>query len=58
VYPTNPFTKLPTQVIWDANPNTANAGELGVNPATPTNYIIKGANSSGSLFATVLTTGS
>jgi type II secretion system protein G len=58
VYPTNPFTKLPTVVVWDADPNTADPGELGVNPATPSTYLIKGSNSSGALFATVLTTGS
>jgi general secretion pathway protein G len=58
VYPTNPFTKTATVVVWDVNPNTANPGEIGVNPATPTTYVIRGANSSGALFATVLTTGS
>ena len=40
------------------DPTAANAGELGVNPATPFGYLIKGANSSGALFVTVLTTGS
>jgi prepilin-type N-terminal cleavage/methylation domain-containing protein len=58
IYPRNPFTELPTVVVWDADPNTGNPGEIGVNPATPTNYLIKGANSSGAFFATSLTTGS
>jgi prepilin-type N-terminal cleavage/methylation domain-containing protein len=58
VYPRNPFTDLPSVVVWDADPSPANPGELSVNPATPTNYRIKGANSSGALFAVFLTTGS
>jgi type II secretory pathway pseudopilin PulG len=58
VYPENPFTKASTVVVWDANPSTANPGEIGVNPATPAGYTIKGANSTGALFTTFLTTGS
>ncbi len=57
VYPANPFTGAPTVVVWDVDPNTANPGEIGLNPATPSDYVIKGVNSSGALFATVLTTG-
>lgn len=40
VYPENPFTGAATVVSWDANPGSS--GEIGVNPATPTNYLIKG----------------
>ena len=58
VFPRNPFTQAATVVVWDVDPSAANAGEIGVNPATPSGYLIKGANSSGSLFVTVLTTGS
>ncbi len=57
VYPSNPFTGAPTVVVWDVDPNTAAPGEIGLNPATPSDYVIKGVNSSGALFATVLTTG-
>jgi general secretion pathway protein G len=56
-YPQNPFTKVATVVVWDVDPTAANPGEMGVNPATPMDYQIKGTNSTGSLFATVLTTG-
>jgi prepilin-type N-terminal cleavage/methylation domain-containing protein len=43
-YPENPFTMAATAVNWDADP--ANPGEIGVNPATPTDYIIKGRGKS------------
>jgi prepilin-type N-terminal cleavage/methylation domain-containing protein len=39
-YPENPFTFAPTVVAWDADP--AISGQMGVNPATTTAYIIKG----------------
>lgn len=40
VYPTNPFTGLETNVVWDADPVAS--GEVGINPAEPAHYIIKG----------------
>jgi prepilin-type N-terminal cleavage/methylation domain-containing protein len=39
-YPDNPFTAAPTVVSWNADP--ASSGEIGVNPATTTDYVIKG----------------
>ena len=39
-YPENPFTGAATAVSWDADP--AAAGEIGINPADPSSYIIKG----------------
>ena len=39
-YPVNPFTGAPTVVAWDADP--ANPGEIGVSPATTSDYLIKG----------------
>ena len=39
-YPENPFTQAPTVVVWDADPATP--GVIGINPATPTNYTVKG----------------
>jgi type II secretory pathway pseudopilin PulG len=40
VYPTNPFTQAATNVAWDADPLAA--GEIGINPANPTDYVVKG----------------
>lgn len=40
VFPTNPFTHLATNVLWDADP--ANPGVIGINPANTTDYTIKG----------------
>jgi prepilin-type N-terminal cleavage/methylation domain-containing protein len=40
VYPENPFTQAATVVTWDADP--ANPGEIGINPAAPSDYIVKG----------------
>jgi prepilin-type N-terminal cleavage/methylation domain-containing protein len=47
-YPENPFTAAPTVVSWDADP--ANPGEIGVNPATVSDYTIKGHGKSFMLF--------
>jgi len=57
VYPENPYTHTASTVVWDVDPNAATPGEMGLNPATPTNYIIKGTGSTGAL-STQLTTGS
>jgi type II secretory pathway pseudopilin PulG len=38
-YPNNPFTNLATVVSWDADPTLP--GEIGINPANRTNYVIK-----------------
>jgi Tfp pilus assembly protein PilE len=42
-YPENPFTHAATVVSWDADP--VNPGTIGINPATPTDYTIKGFGS-------------
>jgi prepilin-type N-terminal cleavage/methylation domain-containing protein len=39
-YPDNPFTGAATVVAWDADP--ASSGEIGINPATVSGYIVKG----------------
>jgi prepilin-type N-terminal cleavage/methylation domain-containing protein len=39
-YPDNPFTGAPTVFVWDADP--AVAGQVGANPATTLDYLIKG----------------
>ena len=39
-YPVNPFTKAPTNVVWDADP--AASGEIGINPASTGHYLILG----------------
>jgi hypothetical protein len=39
-YPENPFTAATTIVSWDADP--AASGEIGISPADPDFYIIKG----------------
>src|SRR5262245_55877171 len=58
IFPQNPYTKTASTVVWDADPNAANPGEMGLNPATPSSYVIKGAGATGSLLSTQLTTGS
>ena len=42
-YPVNPFTGAPTVVSWDADP--ASPGEIGISPATTSDYLIKGHGS-------------
>ena len=39
-YPVNPFTGAPTVVVWDGDP--VNPGEIGISPATASDYVIKG----------------
>jgi len=43
-YPDNPFTEAPTVVVWDDNPSSS--GQLGINPATTSEYVIKGHGAS------------
>jgi len=43
-YPVNPFTGAPTVIAWDADP--ANPGEIGISPATTSDYLIKGQGKS------------
>ncbi len=53
-YPENPFTQAPTGVLWDADP--AASGVIGINPATTSEYRVKGYGKSFILFLE-LTTG-
>ena len=57
VYPGNPYSNAATPVVWDADPSGANPGEIGLNPATPSSYVIKGAGAFG-VMSVQLTTGS
>jgi len=56
-YPRNPFTNAASVVQFDANPTVGNPGELGINPALPTQYFLKGNGPSGDTLRLVLTTG-
>jgi general secretion pathway protein G len=57
VYPENPFTHTASTVVWGVDPNASVQGQMGLNPATSSQYVIKGTGSSGAL-STQLTTGS
>ena len=56
-FPRNPFTNVPSVVQFDANPTPGNPGELGINPALPSQYFLKGNGPSGDTLRLVLTTG-
>ena len=45
--PDNPFTGAACAIGWDADPGAA--GDLGVNPANTTDYIVKGHGKNGLL---------
>ncbi len=56
-FPTNPFTKLPSVVLFNSNPTVGNPGEIGINPALVSNYLLKGNGPFGDTLKLVLTTG-
>ncbi len=56
-YPKNPFTKTTSVVVWNTNPTSGNKGELALNPALATSYIVKANGASGDTLALTLTTG-
>jgi type II secretory pathway pseudopilin PulG len=56
-FPKNPFSQLPSVVQFDANPTPGNPGELGINPALPAGYVLKGNGPTGDTLRLVLTTG-
>jgi prepilin-type N-terminal cleavage/methylation domain-containing protein len=56
-YPLNPFTKLPSVVLFNAPPTTGNPGELGINPANLHDYLIHGNGPKGDSLRLVLSTG-
>ena len=56
-FPVNPFTRLPTNVMWNADPTSGNKGEIAINPALVTNYRVKGNGPLGDTLSLVLTSG-
>jgi prepilin-type N-terminal cleavage/methylation domain-containing protein len=56
-YPRNPFTKLPSVVMFNSGPTAGNPGELAINPANVTDYLLKGNGPLGDTLTLVLTTG-
>ena len=56
-FPKNPYTKLPTVVKWNANPSTGNNGEIALNPAISTTYVVKANGSDGDTLTLTLTSG-
>jgi prepilin-type N-terminal cleavage/methylation domain-containing protein len=56
-YPRNPYTHVATVVLFNADPTLGNKGELSLNPAVPSSYIIKGNGSNGTALPLTLTSG-
>jgi len=56
-YPKNPYTHVASVVVFNADPTIGNKGELALNPAVPSSYIIKGNGSSGTALPLTLTSG-
>lgn len=56
-FPENPFTQLASVVQFDADPTAGQRGELAINPADPTHYILKGNGPTGDTLSLRLTTG-
>ena len=56
-FPTNPFTKVASTVQFNANPSSGASGELAINPAVASSYLIKGNGSAGDTLKLVLNTG-
>src|SRR5262249_12780144 len=56
-YPLNPFTKQTSVLQWNVNPTSGHKGELALNPALATSYIVKGNGANGDTLALTLTTG-
>src|SRR5262245_17283139 len=55
--PINPFTRSPSVIQYNADPSAGNKGEMALNPALSTNYVIKGNGAKGSLLPLSLTSG-
>jgi hypothetical protein len=56
-YPKNPYTKTNSVVVFNADPTAGNRGELALNPALATNYIVKGNGAAGSVLPLTLSSG-
>lgn len=56
-FPENPFTGVPSVVQFNAEPSSGVPGEMGVNPAQPDGYRLKGNGAQGDTLKLVLTNG-
>jgi len=56
-FPQNPFTNAPSIVQFNANPSSGAKGELALNPAVSSNYMIKGNGANGDTLKLILFTG-
>jgi len=56
-FPKNPYTKTNSVVNFNADPTAGNRGELALNPALATNYILKGNGCTGAVLPLTLTSG-
>jgi prepilin-type N-terminal cleavage/methylation domain-containing protein len=56
-YPKNPYTHIASVVQFNADPPSGNPGELALNPALTTNYVVRGNGWDGSLLPLGLTSG-
>lgn len=56
-YPQNPFTNAPSVVQFNAFPTAGNPGELGINPASVSSYLLRGNGPTGDTLSLALTTG-
>jgi len=56
-YPVNPFTSLSSVVQFNAPPTPGAPGELGINPANTSNYLLRGNGPTGDTMTVALTTG-
>lgn len=56
-YPTNPFTHAASVVQFNSNPTGGAKGELAINPAIASSYMVKGNSSAGDTLTLILTSG-
>jgi len=56
-FPKNPYTKTNSVVVFNADPTAGNRGELALNPALATSYILKGNGCTGAVLPLTLTSG-
>jgi prepilin-type N-terminal cleavage/methylation domain-containing protein len=56
-FPVNPFTSSPSSVNFNSDPPAGSPGQLAVNPALATMYIIKGNGAEGDTLEINLSTG-
>jgi prepilin-type N-terminal cleavage/methylation domain-containing protein len=56
-FPVNPFTSAPSMVSFNSNPPPGSPGQLAINPALATMYVIKGNGAEGDTMEINLSTG-